>query len=123
MFEGAQKPGFFPQFLTLQLDENNLSRIFTERQICYIILFCILYTDFIPIIHILKTCPLAEMDALLLEGPFFMSSKAGSQHDSSFPLKASPFFAGSCAPVACPAHSTGNNIPGGCDCLAGAMVE
>jgi len=61
---------------------------------------------------------------LLLEGPFFhVQCSAGSQPKFlQFP-KASPFFAGSCTPVACPAHSTGNNIPGGCDCLAGAMVE
>ena len=34
--------------------------------------------------------------------------------------QADPFFTGSCTPVACPEHSTGTNVPGGCECLAGA---
>eukprot|EP00913_Durusdinium_trenchii_P023015 g21610.t1 len=32
---------------------------------------------------------------------------------------AEPFYEGVCTPVACPANSAGNNVPGGCECLAG----
>ena len=45
-------------------------------------------------------------------GDFPLSDKRAAQAD--------PFFMGSCSPVACPEHSTGTNVPGGCECLAGA---
>ena len=106
----------------------NTTQNFAELQICKTIwykIYILLYNkDFRSDIIYEELVLLPKWAHFCWKVHFSMSSVRQVHNPKflQFP-KASPFFAGSCTPVACPAHSTGNNIPGGCDCLAGAMVE